>query len=291
MEDNKEGPPKNEVRVKMNTRVASYLRYVYHTLEKDEDHYQFVILKAAGRAIARLVPLVELIKRRIRGLYQDSKISTIHVNDKTNSGETVERRIVMLEITLSKEPLDKNSTGYQDPIDQKNVEDYKEVLETTEGEHPRGGRGTRGFRGRGYAGGPRGGFRGRGFRGGFRGYRGGFRGDRGAFRGQRGGFRGARGAVRGFRGGFNEERGGFRGGFRGERGGFRGERGGFRGERGGFRGERGGFRGHRGGFRGQRGGFRGGFRGERGGFRGGRGGFRGGRGGFENEGYYDEYEY
>ena len=252
MEKEKEGPPKNEVRVKMNTRVASYLRYVYHTLEKDEEHFESVILKAAGRAIARLVPLVELIKRRIRDLYQDSKISSITVTDKTGNGDTIERRIVMLEITLSKVPLDSSSTGYQDPIDQKKVEDYKEVLETAE-EGSRGGRGMRGFRGgRGFAGGPRGGFRGRGFRGGFRGDRGGFR----------GGFRGR----------------GFRGGFRGERGGFRGARGAPA-----PRGFRGGFRGERGEFRGERGGFRGGFRGERGGFRGGRGGFRGG--------YDDYYDY
>lgn len=264
MSKEQEGPPKNEVRVKMNTRVASYLRYVYHTLEKDEEHYQSVVLKAAGRAISRLVPLVELIKRRIKGLHQDSKISNLTVTDTDRNGENIERRIVMLEITLSKEPLDKESKGYQDPIDQTLVEEYKEVLEIHDQEP------TRGHGGRG---GPRGGFRGH-------------RGVRGAPRG----FRGARGAPRGFRGGFRGMRGGPRGAPRGFRGGFRGERGGFRGERGfrgGFRGERG----FRGGFRGERG-FRGGFRGERGfrGFRGFRGerGFRGTRGGHRG-GHRDEY--
>ena len=279
MSQEQEGPPKNEVRVKMNTRVASYLRYVYHTLEKDEEHYESVVLKAAGRAISRLVPLAELIKRRIKGLYQDSKLSSLTVTDTARNGETIERKIVMLVITLSKQPLDKTSTGYQDPIDQDKVEEYKEVLE-----HPEGGEENRGYRGRG---GPRGGFRGRG-------------GLRGAPRGIRGGFRGApRGAPRGFRGGFRGERGGFRGmrggprgGFRGIRGAPRGFRGGERGFRGGFRGERGfrggfrGERGFRGGFRGERG-FRGGFRGERGGFRGERGGFRG-RGG-HNDSYYNDY--
>ena len=119
MEKDREGPPKNEVRVKMNTRVASYLRYVYHTLEKDEEHYQFVILKAAGKAVSRIVPLAELIKRRIRNLCQDNKISSIFVTDTDRNGEQIERRIVTLEITLSKDPLEKNSIGYQDPIDQK----------------------------------------------------------------------------------------------------------------------------------------------------------------------------
>jgi DNA-binding protein len=225
----KEGPPKNEVRVTMKTRVASYLRYVYHTLEKDEDHYDSVTLKATGRAIARLVPLVELIKRRIQGLYQDNRISSVMVTDKTKMGEDIERRIVMLEIVLSKEELDKSSTGYQDPLPATEVEEYQEVLEDKE-EPTRGGRGFRaGFRGgRGaFRGGSRGGFRG-GFRGGSRGGRGGFRGAvRGAFRRA---FRGR------FRGG-----GGFRGGrFRGG-GGYRGERG----YRGGFRGGRGrGYRQH-----------------------------------------------
>lgn len=240
MEKDKEGPPKNEVRVTMKTRVASYLRYVYHTLEKDEDHFQKVVLKAAGRAIARLVPLVELIKRRISGLHQDSRLSSVTVTDETKGGDKIERRIVMLEITLSKEPLDKNSSGYQPPIDSSEVEEYKEVLEK-----PEEGAG-RGSRGRG----------GRALRAGFRGARGGLRG------GFRGGFRGERG-TRGFRGGFRGEGRGFRGGFRGEGRGFRG---GFRGESRGFRGGRGqgsarGFRGGRGqgtqrGFRGSRG-FRG----------------------------------
>jgi len=308
MENKQEGPPKNEVRVTMRTRVASYLRYVYHTLEKDEENFKTVELKGAGRAIARLVPLVELIKRRIPGLHQTSEISSVMVTDTTRSGEEIERRIVMLKITLSKEPLDTTASGYQEPIPIEEVEEYKEVLEgrdeSARGGH-RGGRGMlrAGFRGgfrgdrggfRGGRGGDRGGFRGgmnRGFRGGFRGDRGGFRGERGGFRGQRGGFRGERGGFRGERGGFRGDRGGFRGesrgGFRGDsRGGSRGElrgnfRGGFRGERGGFRGERGGFRGDRGGFRGE----------SRGNFRGQRGSFRGQRGGYNGGDYYNDVEY
>jgi DNA-binding protein len=250
MENNKEGPPKNEVRVTMKTRVASYLRYVYHTLEKDEEHFQTVVLKAAGRAIARLVPLVELIKRRISGLHQDSRISSVTVTDETKSGEKVERRIVMLEITLSKEALDTKSTGYQAPLPASEVEEYQEVLETKE-EAPRGRGGPRGLRA--------------GFRGGARaGFRGGARGGQFSRGGPRGGFRGTRGGP-GFRG---APRGGFRGGFRGGRGGQAPARG------------------FRGGFRGFRGGQRGGFRGERGGFR---GGFRGGRGGYQQQQHQDEY--
>ena len=301
--EHKESPPKNEVRVTMKTRVASYLRYVYHTLEKDEEKYKEVVLKAAGRAIARLVPLVELIKRRIVGLHQQNKISSINVVDEVR-GEKHERRIVMLEIVLSKEPLDTANPGYQEPLPESDVEKYQEVLETKEEGTTENTGTTRGGRGMLRAG-FRGAFRG-GFRGGYRGEsRGGFRGGfRGGYRGEsRGGYRGeSRGGYRG------ESRGGFRGGFRGEsRGGFRGApRGGYRDEqreewgvehetRGDFDGAQrrdfhegendGEFRGGRarGGFRGT---FRGGFRGgQRGGFRGGqRGGFRGGFRGAPREG-------
>ena len=59
----KECPPKNEVRVTMKTRVASSLRYVYKTLEKDEEKHQNVVSMDAGRAIAKLVPRSMLIMR------------------------------------------------------------------------------------------------------------------------------------------------------------------------------------------------------------------------------------
>ena len=57
----KESPPKDEVRVTMKTRVASYLRSVYNTLEKYEEKYQNVVLMVAGRAIAKFVPRSMLI--------------------------------------------------------------------------------------------------------------------------------------------------------------------------------------------------------------------------------------
>ena len=258
----KESPPKNEVRVTMKTRVASYLRYVYHTLEKDEEKHQNVVLKAAGRAIARLVPLVELIKRRIVGLHQENKISSVNVVDEIR-GEKHERRIVMLEIVLSKVPLDKATPGYQQPLPEDEVEKYQEVLESREESAP-AERSTRG--GRVLRAGFRGGFRGS-FRGGFRGQqRGGYRG------GFRGGFRGApRGGYRdeytGGRGGYRDESTGGRGGYRDEstggRGGYRGapreyHEGGYKGEhRDDYKGE------HRDDYKGEtRGGFRGESRGE-----------------------------
>mmetsp|Transcript_12224 Transcript_12224/g.13953 ORF Transcript_12224/g.13953 Transcript_12224/m.13953 type:complete len:172 (+) Transcript_12224:21-536(+) len=159
---------KNEVRVTTKTRIASYLRYVYHTLEKDDEHFQTVVLKAAGRAIARLVPLVELIKRRIVGLHQDSKISSTMVMDKTRSGEDVERKIVTLEIILSKEPLDKTAYGYQQPLPETEVEEYVVFTPGTAPPHQKEGfeiREEQPARGRG-----------RGIRAGFRGLRAGFRG-------------------------------------------------------------------------------------------------------------------
>ena len=57
----KESPPKNEVRVTMKTRVASYLKSVYNKLEKDEEKHQNVVLMVAGRAIAKFIPRSMLI--------------------------------------------------------------------------------------------------------------------------------------------------------------------------------------------------------------------------------------
>jgi len=175
--------PQNEIRISAKAGVGRYVRYVYNLMEKDEKTFDEVTLKAAGRAMERIVPLVEILKRRIKGLHQLNKI--------TSTTETREdgspRVIVTFEIKLSKNKLSDDGIGYQKPIPEDQVEEYKEIMprDDEHEEHAPRGRGSRGFRGGRGSRGHRGG---RGTRGG-RGFRGG-RGSRGGrgFRGGRGGY-------------------------------------------------------------------------------------------------------
>ncbi len=75
--------------------------------------------------------MVELIKRRFKGLYQINDISSLEVEDTYEPVEqgmdsvTRKRRLAMLVVILSKDPLDKTHCGYQDPLPDKDIQDFQ----------------------------------------------------------------------------------------------------------------------------------------------------------------------
>ena len=131
MEHNKGGAsehhpdiPQNEIRISAKSGVGRYVRYVYNLMEKDEKRYDEVNLKAAGRAMEKVVPLVEILKRRIKGLHQLNKITSS--TEKRDDG--FDRTIITLEIKLSKNKPTDDGIGYQEPIPEDQVEEYKEHI-------------------------------------------------------------------------------------------------------------------------------------------------------------------
>lgn len=183
--------PDNEIRISAKSGIGRYVKYIYKLMQEEDK--KFCVLKAAGRAMEKVVPLVEVLKRRIKGLHQHNKITSS--TEKREDGS--ERVILTLEITISKEKLTDDGIGYQKPIPESEVEEFKEIVPAKEvSSAPRGTRGTRGARGhRGSTRGTRGSTRGapRGTRGSTRGAP---RGTRGSTRGGRG----TRGSTRGGRG-------------------------------------------------------------------------------------------
>jgi len=67
-------------------------------------------------------PAAEIIKRRVPGIYQTTEISSITIVDvwepKEEGLDTLEtkRRVSVIGITLSKEPLDEDHIGFQPPL-------------------------------------------------------------------------------------------------------------------------------------------------------------------------------
>jgi len=117
MSDETPDIPENEIRVSKNVGIARYLRRAHQLFVKEEKTFDTVVLRAAGPAIGNVVPLAELIRRRIAGLHQNTEITTVTIEEFRKPREGGEERnfartMIMLKITLSKNQLDKDSAGY-----------------------------------------------------------------------------------------------------------------------------------------------------------------------------------
>ncbi|KAK8934156.1 hypothetical protein KSP39_PZI014937 [Platanthera zijinensis] len=179
----------NEIRITTQGRMRSYITYATSLIqEKGSDE---IVFKAMGRAINKTVMIVELIKRRIADLHQNTAVGSTDITDTWEPLEEgllpleTTRHVSMITITLSKLELDKSSVGYQPPLPAEQVKPYAEFDYEGEGSPAGRGRGRGGRvrgrvngpvivdygdenwdnRGRGYGRGGWGRGRGRGFRG------------------------------------------------------------------------------------------------------------------------------
>ncbi|CAI2383372.1 unnamed protein product [Moneuplotes crassus] len=116
-------------------------------MENSENPYDIVTLKAAGRAMENLVPLVEILKRRIKGLHQLNSINPITEQKPDGS----ERQYLIFKVILSKEKLEDDGIGYQEPIPEDQVKEYWEPeFDDRDSYRPRGFTRGRGYYNGGY---------------------------------------------------------------------------------------------------------------------------------------------
>lgn len=163
--------PANEIRVKRKVGIGRYLKRAHDLFNETENPTGTVIIKGVSNAVESAVKLAELIKHRVAGLHQINKITNITIDDEYEPLEEgldhlkFTRIVTMLEIKLSKAPLDTTDIGYQAPIDESEVQEYSERLDgerreqnqdgqTAKNGNRKRGRG-RGGRGRGGADGDR----------------------------------------------------------------------------------------------------------------------------------------
>ncbi len=147
--------PSNEIRVKRKVGIGRYLKRAVDLFTEPENKTGVVIIKGVSNAVESAVKLGELIKHRVKGLHQINRITNITIDDEYEPLEEgldhlkFTRIVTMLEIKLSKEPLDANDIGYQVPIDESEVLEYSDRQDgerrsqATEGNTGRGGRGRR----------------------------------------------------------------------------------------------------------------------------------------------------
>jgi len=110
----------NEIRITTQGKMRNYISYATGLFR--EKNVSEVVLKAMGRAINKTVTIAEIIKRRIAGLHQITQIESTDIKDVWEPLEvgldTIEttRHVSSITITLSSNPLDTTSAGYQPPI-------------------------------------------------------------------------------------------------------------------------------------------------------------------------------
>ncbi|XP_057974266.1 uncharacterized protein LOC131162119 [Malania oleifera] len=144
----------NEIRITSQGRMRSYITYAMSLLQEKGSNE--IVFKAMGRAINKTVTIVELIKRRIVGLHQNTSVGSTDITDTWEPLEEgllpleTTRHVSMITITLSKKELNTSSVGYQPPLPAEQVKASTEF--DYEGEGSPNGRGRgRGGRGRGRA--------------------------------------------------------------------------------------------------------------------------------------------
>ncbi|TVU14511.1 hypothetical protein EJB05_37985 [Eragrostis curvula] len=128
----------NEIRITAQGRPRNYITYALALLQ--DEATEEIVVKAMGRAINKTIIIVELLKRRIAGLHQNTSIESLDITD---TWEPLEEGLVTLETTrhvslitikLSKKELDTSSPGYQAPIPADQVRPVNELSEDAGGE-------------------------------------------------------------------------------------------------------------------------------------------------------------
>nr|CCA24566.1 aspartyl protease family A01B putative [Albugo laibachii Nc14] len=110
----------NEIRVTQQGKIRNYMKYATNLLTENEQTSLY--LKAMGNAISKTVIVAELLKHQVANLHQITEIGLIETVDCYEPLEEgldvieIARKIPMISIQLSLEPLDSAHPGYQSPL-------------------------------------------------------------------------------------------------------------------------------------------------------------------------------
>ena len=125
----KEDLPSNEIRVRKDDRIGKYLGRAVSIFNGDVKECQegAVVIKGVEKAMENAMKLAELIKHRVKGLHQVTKISNLEIVDEYEPlYEGLDPLVFksykpMLTVTLSTSQLDTTDPGYQAPIAESEV--------------------------------------------------------------------------------------------------------------------------------------------------------------------------
>lgn len=114
-------PDTLEMRVRAGSKIRNLLGLALERLEGGSARH--VVFSGSGRAAGKAVSCAEIVKRRVPGLYQLTKLRFLQTEDSwvptsPDTGLdplTVRSHVPAVWVLLSRDPLDPNEYGYQPP--------------------------------------------------------------------------------------------------------------------------------------------------------------------------------
>ncbi|KAM9352335.1 ribonuclease P protein subunit p25a [Symphorus nematophorus] len=111
------------MRVKEGSKIRNLLRFATARMQGESSGTSLgqVVFTGSGRGVTKTITCVEILKRKVGGLHQVSKLYYKTVNEVWESpqqgaaGVSVQRTVPAICILLSKDPLDPQEPGYQPP--------------------------------------------------------------------------------------------------------------------------------------------------------------------------------
>lgn len=114
------------MRVREGSRIRNLLQFATARMQDEGKGnggmaLRQVVFTGSGRGVTKTITCVEILKRKIGGLHQVSKLCYKTVNEIRESsqhgaaGVTMHRTVPAICILLSKDPLDPQEPGYQPP--------------------------------------------------------------------------------------------------------------------------------------------------------------------------------
>ncbi|NWU80212.1 RPP25 protein, partial [Onychorhynchus coronatus] len=112
-----------EMKVKEGSKIRNLMNFAMAQMELKGSRQ--IIFSGCGRAVTKTITCVEIMKRKLGGLHQVTKVrykTVLEVwenkdllPDSPGQNLTVHKNVPSICILLSRDPLDPNQTGYQPP--------------------------------------------------------------------------------------------------------------------------------------------------------------------------------
>ncbi|MBN3284384.1 RP25L protein, partial [Polyodon spathula] len=115
-------PPETpEVKVKDGSKIRNLMGFAIGRMESDTARH--ILFSGTGKAVAKTISCVEIMKRRVKGLHQLTRLLYRHIEEHWEplvpeaglDTLTVKRNVPAIWVLLSKDPLDTAEPGYQAP--------------------------------------------------------------------------------------------------------------------------------------------------------------------------------